>query len=246
MFRSLAVFLLVVLLVADVEAQVDSVTVTVVDRSTLSLEITTTTGGGGFGIPLTGAAGDTLTFEAIAIDTQTGDTVDVILRWESSGPAVVIDAVTGFARYVGGCGQVSCQVTISAFVRQIVSMLIFRQLGDGTWAELGADTLELEVGCVGWADDGVEVDGRWDLEPSCVEWGPEWCSRWADDRSCAELARSEPVQLCAELVDGDGVTFGDCPAELGPDGLDFGGIRGRPTLSRFVRRDPAASFFGGS
>lgn len=206
MRRVLAACLAVVLLPACASAQTDTVVVTVIDRSSLELTITTTTGGGGFGIPLTGVVGDTLTFAAVAIDTATGDTIGVLLRWESSGPAVVIDAVTGFATYVGGCGQVSCEVTISAFVRQIVSMLIFREINDGTWTEV--DSLALELPCVGWGDDGVarHVEGdvwEWATPPSCVAWGP-----------------SEPVQLCAYLEDAGGQWFRSpdlCPTSLPVD-----------------------------
>jgi hypothetical protein len=181
------------------------VVVTVIDRSTIDLTITTRTEGGGFGIPLTGAVGDTLTFNAIAIDAVTGDTVAVILRWESSGPAVVIDAVTGFARYAGGCGQAVCEVTISAFVRQIVSMTIFRDHPDGTWSEVFTPNRQAVYAARGFAPDSLSLDV------------------------------GQTVQLCAYLADAGGVWFRDaetCPADLPgeigplPMGARFGALLG--------------------
>ena len=140
--KALRLLLFAVLLPACAAAQTDSVVVTVTDRTSLRLTITTTR--------LSGEPGDTVTFEAIAVDTLTGDTIDVVIRWSSDSPAVEIDATTGFATFTGDCGAVICRAVVFADVERIVSIVVFRLWPDG-WGEVYAVEREATYGRQGFA-----------------------------------------------------------------------------------------------
>ena len=125
--RVLAV--LVALLPACAWAQSDTVTVNVTDRTNLGLTITTA---------LTGwVVGDTVTFRAEAIDSITGDTLDVVLEWSTTTPAVLdLDPATGFGTFLGCPGSTTCTADVIATVQRIVSLAIFREGDDGLWREV--------------------------------------------------------------------------------------------------------------
>ncbi len=149
MKRFFAACLFVGLLPACASAQTDSVTVTVTDRTNLELTITTTR--------LTGEPGDTVTFEAIAIDTITGDTIDVVLQWTSSSPAVSIDPVTGFATFAG-CGQTVCVATVFADVQQILEIIVMREGDDAIWREVWTVERQPAYSAQGFAPDSLVLE----------------------------------------------------------------------------------------
>ncbi len=110
----------------------DSVIVTVVDRGSFATLITTDSA------RFRGAIGDTVTFEAIVVDTISGDTIPGVIRWTSNSAAVDINPTTGFATFLGGCGAARCEATIFADVAELVGFRIFSSYPDGVWRELEA------------------------------------------------------------------------------------------------------------
>ncbi len=111
----------------------DSVIVTVVDQGSYATLITTDS------TRFRGALGDTVTFEAIVVDTISGDTIPGVIRWTSNSAAVDINPTTGFATFVGGCGAARCEATIFADVAELVGFRIFSSYPDGVWRELEAE-----------------------------------------------------------------------------------------------------------
>jgi hypothetical protein len=125
--------------------QSDSVVVTVVDRSGFQAVIVTDSS------RFRGTPGDTVTFEAIVIDAQTGDTIAAEVTWTSNASeTVTIDATTGLATFNGGCGAALCQATIFAdVVSSFEDLRLFTSWPDGAWKPITgdpADAIQLEVG----------------------------------------------------------------------------------------------------
>lgn len=133
-------------------AQTDTVTVTVVDVGNAAAIITTDS------TRFRGVPGDTVTFEAVAVDPATGDTLQAVFSWASSSPVVDINPVTGFATFVGGCGEVVCRAEVVVMVAQITGMVIMRMRDDGTWQELFAPSRVPIYAARGFAPDSLRLD----------------------------------------------------------------------------------------
>lgn len=113
-----------VLLAGPLNAQQDSVTITIYDRTDMQLTITPES--------KRGFKGDTVTFTAVAIDTVTGDTLNVEIIWSTDSPsAVEIDSETGFATFLN-----RGRYRVYADVVRLTAMVIYRQQDDGFWTEV--------------------------------------------------------------------------------------------------------------
>lgn len=114
----------VVLFPPPVACQTGRATITVIDRGNLRVDVTPQT--------YTGEVGDTITFRAVAIDQISGDTIPSVFLWSSPDSlGVSIHPTTGLAtlRRAG-------EYQIEAFVQRITSMIITRQMEDGSWREV--------------------------------------------------------------------------------------------------------------
>lgn len=129
-----AVVALFLLAPSPAAAQTDSTEVQVIDRTDLNVTITPE------GL-VRRFRGDSLQFTAVAVDTVSGDTLDVEFLWSSTNTNVLtIDPATGMAHFLSrGNAQVIVEVS------EIVSVLITEQQDDGTWIETG-DVMDVAEG----------------------------------------------------------------------------------------------------
>ena len=172
--RAYPVLAFLFLLPTAAACQSGRATVRVIDRSNLEVVVTPSS--------YTGEVGDTLTFQAVAIDTVTGDTIPSVFQWSSTDPTgVSIEPNTGHAELLR-----AGTYELVADVARIVAMMITSQNNDGTWSEVFSsspvrqahyaatgvvpDSLRLEVGqsrplCAYLVSDQEEY-----FLPDSVEW----------------------------------------------------------------------------
>lgn len=125
--KTLALFLFAgaALAPSPVAAQTDSATVTVIDRTDLNVTITPPG-------PVRRFRGDSVQFSAVAVDTVSGDTLDVEFFWSSSNSSVLsIDAQSGLAHF-----NSRGNATVVVEVVRLVGMIATVERDDGTWTEV--------------------------------------------------------------------------------------------------------------
>lgn len=110
---------------ADVSAQTDSATVTVIDRTDLNVMIDPPG-------PVRRFRGDSVQFSATAVDTVSGDTLEVEFFWSSSNSNVLsVDPETGMAHFLSrGNAQLVVEVV------RLVGLIATVEQEDGTWTEV--------------------------------------------------------------------------------------------------------------
>ena len=132
---------------SPMQAQSVSITIRVVNRTDLVLTIT----------PDVEAVftGDTVAFQAVAVDTLTGDTIAVNVSWSSDSPEVVIDPETGVARFLGA-GSVVITATVEGIADRLI--VVLREDGDGGWSEVWSVEREPHYLATGVFPDSLKLD----------------------------------------------------------------------------------------
>lgn len=110
---------------APLQAQTDSATVTVIDRTDLNVMIDPPG-------PVRRFRGDSVQFSATAVDTVSGDTLEVEFFWSSSNSNVLsVDPSTGMAHFLSrGNAQLVVEVV------RLVGLIATVEQDDGTWTEV--------------------------------------------------------------------------------------------------------------
>lgn len=139
----------------EARAQQDSVTVTVINRSDVRLEISPAG-------PIVALAGDSVQFAVVAIDTVSGDTLDVSVSWSTSSPGVVDINASGLARFLARGVAV-----IYVDVVEILSLIFLTQEDTGRWVEAYQASRAPQYAAAGITPDALVMDVG-TSRPMCV------------------------------------------------------------------------------
>lgn len=128
-----------------VACQTGRATVTVIDRGNLRVDVTPPT--------FTGEVGDTITFSAVAIDQISGDTIPSVFLWSSTDTLGVSITSTGRATLLR-----AGEYQVEAFVQRIISMIITRQMDNGSWREVFSNERQTVYAATGIVPPRLEIE----------------------------------------------------------------------------------------